>query len=170
MHRLGVRLRRFENADARDVSDMVRRGHMVGDSAICTRQEVDDLCFHHSEAWAIDMAKNNYMFVLTMLDPDVQERERIEGCGAVCVADEKQKTGRISTISVMPEYRCLGLGRMIIETLESVARKLDLEKVELSTTALSCGFYEILGYDCRGMVEEEDGDRYYQMEKILMNG
>ncbi len=170
MQKLGVKLRRFEETDARDVSDMVRRGHLAGDAPGSSRLEIDDLYMQHGQTWAINEAKNNYMFVLTMQDEQVQDIERIEGCGAIGIEDTDPQTGRITDLSVMPEYRSMGLGRMILETLEMVARELNLTKVELQTTALSCGFYEILGYDCSEEEPEYTETGLYRMEKVLSEG
>ncbi len=167
MYRLGIKLRRFENADARDVSDMVRRGHMVEYGEGQTRQKIDSLSYQHGESWYVDEAKNNYMFVLTMRSYGTWDLEQIEGCGAICVEDSKPQTGLITTVSVMPEYRYLGLGRMIMDTLEKVARQLHLTKVELRSPVTSCGFYEILGYTCRETINEKDPGGFYRMEKVL---
>ncbi len=170
MQELGVKLRRFQETDARDVSDIVRRGHLAGEASGRTRLEIDDLYMQHGQAWAINEAKDKYMLVLTMQDEEGQDIERIEGCGAIGVTDTDCRTGQITDISVMPEYRYMGLGRMILETLEMVARELNLTKVELQTTALSCGFYEILGYDCSEDEQEFTETGLYRMEKILSEG
>ncbi len=170
MYKLGVKLRRFENEDARDVCDIVRRGQMVEYDRGETRQEIDDLCYRHGESWVMDQAKNNYMFVLTMHSSQESDMEQIEGCGEICIEEKKPRTGLISAVSVVPEYRYLGLGRMIMETLEAVARQLNLEKVELQAPVTSCGFYKIMGYVCRGTENEEDTCRFCRMEKALTEG
>ncbi len=170
MQELGVKLRRFEDADAADVCDMVRRGHMSGSVPGQTRQKIDDLYMRHGQAWAVDVAKHTYMVVLTMRDENVRHSERIEGCGAIGIKEQDPQTGWITALSVMPEYRYLGLGRMIMEALEAVARQLNLKKVELNASAPSYGFYEILGYDCRGEEPKYTETGIFQMEKILSEG
>ncbi len=170
MQELGVKLRRFEDADAADVCDMVRRGHMSGSVPGQTRQKVDDLCMQHGQAWTLDVAKHSYMFVLTLRDENVLRHERIEGCGAIGIREQDPQTGWILALSVMPEYRYLGLGRMIMEALENVARELNLKKVELNASEPSCGFYQILGYDCSKEESKYTETGLYRMEKILSEG
>lgn len=80
-------------------------------------------------------------FVIAYLD------ERAVGCGAVRRMDEA--TAELKRMYVHPSVRGCGVGRAIVEALESEARQLRVARIVLETgtrLARAIGLYESMGY------------------------
>ncbi|MGE7623046.1 GNAT family N-acetyltransferase [Viridibacillus sp. NPDC096237] len=54
--------------------------------------------------------------------------------------------GKIQRVAILEEYRKHGLGRIIIQALEDIAKELGAAKVKLDGQVQAQGFYEKLGY------------------------
>lgn len=76
-------------------------------------------------------------------------------------------TGKIERVSVLPSYRGVGLGRQLMEALESEARARDVDLIELHAQLDVEGFYHALGYETVSDVFEEAGMPHVEMEKSL---
>lgn len=77
-------------------------------------------------------------------------------------------TGTIERVAVLPEYRGEGLGRRLMETLESEARDRGFARIEPHPQRDVEGFYHSLGYETVGDVFEEAGMSHVAMEKRLV--
>lgn len=87
------------------------------------------------------------------------------GTGRVRMVEDFAKLERIC---ILPEYRKQGLGKEIIQELESISQEQRQTKVKLHAQVQAQGFYEKLGYIC--VSEEpfiEDGILHVLMEKEL---
>lgn len=102
-------------------------------------------------------AQNNYIVV-------VKENGKIVGTGTL-------KFTHIQRVFVSPNAQGKGLGKLIMNELETVAKKNNLKLVELHSSLLAKRFYDQLEYKMFkiGKVEVENGELlYYQrMAKIL---
>lgn len=71
-------------------------------------------------------------------------------------------------IAVLEEARGSGLGRALMESIESHARQAGLESVRLDAQIQAAGFYEKLGYLAEGEVFIEAGIDHLRMTKRLV--
>ncbi|PFJ05040.1 GNAT family N-acetyltransferase [Bacillus cereus] len=76
-------------------------------------------------------------------------------------------TGKLERICILKDYRKYGLGKVIIQTLEEIARNTKATKVKLHGQTQAEGFYKKLGYQTSSDVFMEDGIPHILMTKVL---
>jgi predicted GNAT family N-acyltransferase len=78
-----------------------------------------------------------------------------------------EQVAKLERICVMLDYRKHGLGRVLINKLEEMAKEDGLEKAKLHAQVQASGFYERLGYAPASEVFMEDGIPHLLMTKKL---
>ncbi len=87
------------------------------------------------------------------------------GCGRAYKDGDFAHLGRIA---VLKEYRKLGLGRVIIEALEGIAKdRLSLTRLELSAQQRAIKFYEAVGFMQVGESFLDEGYPHVKMVKEI---
>ncbi|KAG0325211.1 hypothetical protein BGZ99_000925 [Dissophora globulifera] len=77
-------------------------------------------------------------------------------------------TGKIGRVAVLLTTRGSGLGRLLIESIESyVIENTDLKTLALSSQVPRQGFYEKFGYTAEGEVYLDEGQPHIYMTKTL---
>ncbi|MED0984597.1 GNAT family N-acetyltransferase [Bacillus paramycoides] len=75
--------------------------------------------------------------------------------------------GKLERICILKDYRKYGLGKVIIQSLEEIARNNEANKVKLHGQTHAEGFYKKLGYQTSSDVFMEDGIPHILMTKEL---
>lgn len=75
--------------------------------------------------------------------------------------------GKLERICILKDYRKYGLGKVIIQALEEIARNKEANTVKLHGQTHAKGFYEKLGYQTSSDVFMEDGIPHILMTKVL---
>ncbi|MGE7867480.1 GNAT family N-acetyltransferase [Bacillus paramycoides] len=75
--------------------------------------------------------------------------------------------GKLERICILKDYRKYGLGKVIIQSLEEIARNKESNKVKLHGQTHAEGFYKKLGYQTSSDVFMEDGIPHILMTKEL---
>ncbi|MGE7903168.1 GNAT family N-acetyltransferase [Peribacillus sp. NPDC094092] len=96
----------------------------------------------------------------------VYYNEKPVGTGRLRVVDG---AGKLERICILEPYRKFGLGKIIIKTLEEIAKEKELFKVKLHGQTQAEGFYKKLGYRTSSDVFMEDGGPHLLMIKELYN-
>ena len=91
---------------------------------------------------------------------------RIVGCGAAASYRGRTDECELRTVFVLPEYQGAGLGRRIVETLESDGLCQRARRIELSSSVTAVGFYQKLGYRFKGGQATLNETLGYPMEKF----
>lgn len=86
------------------------------------------------------------------------------GTGRVRFIDN---VGKLERICILQPYRKFGLGKVIIQTLETISLEKGMSSVKLHGQTQAEGFYKKLGYDTSSDVFLEDGIPHVQMKKKL---
>ncbi|RKF52512.1 GNAT family N-acetyltransferase [Bacillus wiedmannii] len=86
------------------------------------------------------------------------------GTGRIRFVD---RMGKLERICILKDYRKFGLGKVIIQKLEEIARNKEANKVKLHGQTQAEGFYEKLGYQTSSDVFMEDGIPHILMTKVL---
>lgn len=86
------------------------------------------------------------------------------GTGRVRVVEG---VGKLERICILKSYRKLGIGKVIVQGLENIAKEKGLEKVKLHGQTHAEGFYQKLGYETASDEFMEDGIPHYLMVKEL---
>jgi len=98
-------------------------------------------------------------------DGDGEEASAALGTARMRIVDGEAKAQRIA---VLEHARGLGLGRALVESIESHAREKGLRTVRLNAQVQAKRFYEKLGYQTEGGVFVEAGIDHLAMRKSLM--
>ncbi|RRN67282.1 GNAT family N-acetyltransferase [Peribacillus simplex] len=96
----------------------------------------------------------------------VYYNEQPVGTGRLRVVDG---LGKLERICILGPYRKFGLGKIIIKTLEEIAKEMELSLVKLHGQTQAEGFYKKLGYQTSSDVFMEDGGPHLLMKKELIN-
>ena len=75
--------------------------------------------------------------------------------------------GKLERICILEPYRKFGLGKVIINTLEEIAKEKGTAKVKLHGQTQAEGFYKKLGYETSSSIFMEDGIPHILMIKQL---
>jgi predicted GNAT family N-acyltransferase len=94
----------------------------------------------------------------------VYYNERPVGTGRVRWIDG---FGKLERICILEPYRKLGLGKVILNALEGIAKEKEVLKVKLHAQTHAEGFYEKLGYQTSSSTFMEDGIPHILMMKSL---
>ena len=94
----------------------------------------------------------------------VYDHEKAVGTGRLRVVDD---FGKLERICILKPYRKYGLGKVIIRTLEEIAKDKELDRVKLHGQTQAEGFYKKLGYHTSSNVFIEDGIPHILMIKEL---
>ena len=96
----------------------------------------------------------------------VYYNEKPVGTGRLRVVDG---LGKLERICILQPYRKFGLGKVILKTLEEIAKEQGITQVKLHGQTQAEGFYKKLGYRTSSDVFMEDGGPHLLMIKELVN-
>ena len=91
---------------------------------------------------------------------------KIVGCGAIGPYWGSETESSLFNIFVLPEYQGKGVGRKIIETLESDEYALRAKRIEIPASITACAFYRKLGYQYKNGIDSVDAEQLFRLEKI----
>jgi len=75
--------------------------------------------------------------------------------------------GKLERICILETYRKFGLGKIIIKTLEEIAKEQGVSQVKLHGQTQAKGFYQKLGYRTSSNIFMEDGIPHILMLKEI---
>ena len=93
------------------------------------------------------------------------EDDRVEGCCLLTETDKK--TVRLRQMAVLSGLQGKGLGRVMMQFAENIARDRGYKKITMHARKTAVGFYEKLGYHIAGKEFEEVTIPHFVMEKQL---
>ncbi|MDF2000253.1 GNAT family N-acetyltransferase [Peribacillus frigoritolerans] len=96
----------------------------------------------------------------------VYYNEKPVGTGRLRVVDG---LGKLERICILEPYRKFGLGKIILKTLEEIAKEQGITQVKLHGQTQAEGFYKKLGYQTSSDVFMEDGGPHLLMIKKFVN-
>ncbi|RFM29709.1 GNAT family N-acetyltransferase [Deminuibacter soli] len=91
--------------------------------------------------------------------------DKMEGC--CMLTDNGDKSARLRQMAVLSGLQGKGLGRVLMQFAENIARDRGFRKIIMHARKTAVGFYEKLGYQVVGEEYEEVTVPHYTMEKIL---
>jgi GNAT superfamily N-acetyltransferase len=96
----------------------------------------------------------------------VCDGENIIGCGSIGPYWGREDESSLFTIFVLPSRQGQGVGRRIVETLESDAYALRARRIEVPASITGLPFYQKLGYSFKDGCDRLDEERLYRLEKF----
>ena len=154
-----MRIRRFEETDAKEVSELIAKTLRISNSKDYTSEYLENNIKTITPEFLIQRAQWTHCYV-------VCDEEAIIACGAIGPYWGKQDESCLFTIFVLPEYQGRGIGRKIIETLERDEFFLRARRIEIPASITACEFYRKLGYDYKNGVDTVDEEQFYRLEKL----
>lgn len=95
------------------------------------------------------------------------DNQQAVATGRLFTKDSQKKIYTIGRLAVIKEYRKLGLGKVLVQSLEEKAKEEGAEKITISAQCRAEGFYKKLGYTSSGDIYYEETCPHIHMEKIL---
>ncbi|MCH5163694.1 MAG: GNAT family N-acetyltransferase [Clostridiales bacterium] len=155
-------IRRFINSNAKSLSDMIAytlRTTNIKDYSI---EYIENLIAKITPMYLIDKADHTHMYVAAIDD-------KIVGCGAIGPYYDNADESCLFTIFVSPDYQGHGIGKRIIDTLESDEYFVRAKRIEVPASITAYKFYLKLGYGYKNNNKSLDDDKLIHMEKFRRN-
>ena len=152
-------IRKFENADAAEVSALIRTTLQISNSKDYSAEYIEQDVQLFTPEYVIKRAKWTHFYVVCM-------DSQIVGCGAIGSYWGKTDESSLFNIFVLPAYQGKGIGRAIIETLEKDEYFLRAKRIEIPASITACAFYRKMGYVYKNGVDQVDEEGLYRLEKF----
>lgn len=124
-----------------------------------TYEYIENLVAKITPIYLIDKASHTHMYVVTIGD-------KIVGCGAIGPYYDKTDESCLFTIFVLPDYQGQGIGKKIIDTLESDEYFIRAKRIEVPASITAQKFYLKQGYGYKNSYNPLDNDSLVYMEKF----
>ena len=154
-----MRIRRFQETDAKEVSDLIAKTLRTTNSRDYSSEYIENDIRLLTPAYLIRRSQWTHFYV-------VCDEDMIIGCGAIGPYWGKPDESSLFTIFVLPEYQGQGIGRKIIETLERDEFFLRAKRIEIPASITACGFYRKMGYDYKDGIHAVDEEQLFRLEKF----
>ncbi len=152
-------IRRFNEQDAKEVSDLIRKTIRISNTKDYPAELLDQLIDYETPENVLQRASWTHFYV-------VVDNEQIIGCGAIGPYWGKEDESSLFTIFVLPERQGKGIGRAIIETLEMDEYFLRAKRIEIPASITGVPFYLKMGYNYKNGITEPDEEHLIRMEKF----
>ena len=152
-------VRRFQYNDAVEVSALIIKTLRTTNAKDYSAEYIENDVKAFSPEGVIERAGWTHFYV-------VCDKECIVGCGAIGPYWGKADESSLFNIFVLPEYQGKGVGRKIIETLESDEYFLRAKRVEIPASITACEFYKKMGYSYKNGIDVIDEEQLFRLEKF----
>ena len=152
-------IRRFQENDAEQVSQLIIRTLRTTNIKDYSEEYIENDVKIFTPEGVIKRASWTHFYVAS-------DNETIVGCGAIGSYWGKVDESSLFTIFVLPEYQGKGIGRRIIETLESDEYFLNAKRIEIPASITACQFYRKMGYDYKNGIDMPDEEQLFRLEKF----
>ena len=95
---------------------------------------------------------------------------KIIGTGSISSFWGSETESILLSIFVLPEFHGKGVGRKIINTLETDEFYVRASRIEIPASITATEFYRKFGYDYKNGVKELDDEHHYRLEKFKAAG
>jgi GNAT superfamily N-acetyltransferase len=151
-------IRRFLTEDADETAQVITKTLRISNSMDYSAENIEANINSHSPDVLKERAKGAHMYVAC-------DNEKIVGCGSITGYWGSKTESILLTIFVLPEYQNKGVGRKIIETLESDEFFLRAKRVEIPASITACEFYKKMGYTYKNSITTPGEDGCIRLEK-----
>lgn len=152
-------IRRIEEIDAKAVSDLIRKTISISNKKDYPEDIMDQLIEIETPEHVLERSSWTHFYV-------VLEGDAIMGCGAIGPYWGKEDESSLFTIFVDPDKQGKGIGRLIMNTLESDEFFLRAKRIEIPASITGVPFYLKMGYHYKDGITEPDEEHLIRMEKI----
>ena len=154
-----MNIRRFNQDDAKSVSELIRKTIKISNAKDYPPDIIDLLDKTETPEHVAERAGWTHFYV-------VEDTDKIIGCGAIGPFWGREDESSLFTIFVDPDYQGKGIGRSIIETLESDEYFLRARRIEIPASITGVPFYRKFGYDFKNGITKPDDEHIIRLEKV----
>ena len=158
-----IRVRRFEEEDADEVSKLIVRNFLEVNSKDYGIAVMEKLAKVYDSGKVLNIANYAHMYVF-------EWNGKIVGTGSISSFWGSKTESILLTIFVLPEFHGKGIGRKIINTLEQDEFFVRATRIEIPASITATEFYRKFGYDYKNGVKELDEEYHYRLEKFKEAG
>ena len=158
-----VRVRKFQKADAEEVQELIVRNFLEVNSKDYGIKAMQELAVNYGIDKILQIASYAHMYVFELDD-------RIVGVGSISSFWGSETESILLSIFVLPEFHGKGVGRKIINTLETDEFYVRASRIEIPASITATEFYRKFGYDYKNGVKELDNGHHYRLEKFKEAG
>lgn len=159
---MNYQIRRFERSDANEVALVIAEVLRTVNIKDYSSEYIEELINEITPEYLTRRAELTHFYVAC----DMEKAEKIIGCGAIGPYFEREDESCLFTFFVLPEYQGRGVGRKIMETLESDEFFLRADRVEIPASITAVEFYRKMGYDYKDGIAALDEKQLYTLEKF----
>ena len=154
-----MRIRRFQTADARDVSALIIRTMRTSNAKDYPPDLLEEVISRQRTEDVLTRASWTHFYV-------AEEAGELIGCGAIGPYWDSASESSLFSFFVAPEQQGRGIGRAIMETLEADEFFLRASRIEIPASITALGFYQKMGYTFKKGCSRPDSERLYRLEKF----
>lgn len=154
-----IRVRRFEEGDADEVSKLIVRNFLEVNSKDYGIAAMEKIAKVYDSGKVLNIANYAHMYVF-------EWDGKIVGTGSISSFWGSKTESILLTIFVLPEFHGKGIGRKIINTLEQDEFYVRATRIEIPASITATEFYRKFGYDYKKGVKELDDEYHYRLEKF----
>lgn len=158
-----VRVRKFQKADAEEVQELIVRNFLEVNSKDYGIKAMQELAVNYGIDKILQIASYAHMYVFELDD-------RIVGVGSISSFWGSETESILLSIFVLPEFHGKGVGRKIINILETDEFYVRASRIEIPASITATEFYRKFGYDYKNGVKELDNEHHYRLEKFKEAG
>lgn len=151
-------IRRFKETDANEVSDLIAKVLRTVNIKDYSNEYIENQVRTFTPEFLIKRSTWTHFYV-------VCDEELIIGCGAIGPYWDKKDESSLFNIFVLPKYHGKGIGRKIIETLESDEFFLRSKRIEVPASITALKFYIKMGYNFKNGIDTPDEEQLFRLEK-----
>ena len=157
-----ISIRKIKNGDESDISKIISKDLTTENIKDYKKEKINNLINTLTPNFIKKRAEMFHGYVVT-------DNDRIIGVGMIGPYWDSKTESSFFTIFIDPEYKNMGIGRKIIETLESDVYYKRAERVEIPASITGLGFYRHFGYGFKitdkvnGNIVDDEGE--YRLEK-----
>lgn len=152
-------VRRFEERDAQAVSDMIAKTAYITNSKVYDSYYIKNFLEWVSPEKIAERASWTHYYVIC-------DGDKIICSGAIGPHLDREDESEFFNLFLMPEYQGLGLGKMMVDTLEQDEFFLRAKRIYVHSSLNALKFYQKLGYDHVNGEFAIDEDDNYMLEKF----
>lgn len=160
---MNIQVRRYQEGDAPAICEVVRKDVLAENAKDYPKEAIEHLLESHNEELISRRAKWCHVYVLT-------DEDKIVGVGMIGPYWDSLTESSFFTIFIDPSYKGKGLGRKIIETLESDEYYQRADRVEIPASISAVEFYKHMGWKFKRTAEVlgniVDDEGIYRMERF----
>ena len=157
-----ITVRSYKTGDEVAMAEMIAYTLRVSNRNDYSPEYLEGIVNHYPPEFFVARAKDSHFYVFC-------DGERIVGCGGITGYRGSTTESYLFAIFVHPDYQGLGLGKLMMDTLESDAYFKRAWRTELASSITAVGFYQTMGYKFKEGISAPDENGVIKMEKAMID-